>query len=246
MVQLETGGRMGVTNGDAGRCCKTPDEAQSKAPVHGHPARRRTSPALKHGAYSEAVLMPGEDPAAFRRLHRDLIEELSPTGRLEEETVASIARLVWRRQNLANFAIGQIVELIALSIENTPPEKTNLPSSKEELLAGIDELDQAARRMEKEKESRKSSMDFLEVASKVALDRLMKELELEERLDTMIERLIKRLMYLKGLKSIMSSTAITSPLSVKSARGPADMCDGKIAIISKSVKDLQGDRSWIR
>ena len=55
---------------------------------------KKISPALKHGAYSEAVLLPGEDPAEFEELHRGLIEELTPNGRLEEETVAAIARLV--------------------------------------------------------------------------------------------------------------------------------------------------------
>ena len=60
-------------------------------------------PALKHGAYSATGLLPGESRAAFEKLHRDLIGDLSPNGVLEEDTVASIAGLVWRKQNLATI-----------------------------------------------------------------------------------------------------------------------------------------------
>jgi hypothetical protein len=213
MAQLGTSHRLGVTAGDPRWCCKAAEEAQMRAPGERHHARRKSSPALKHGAYSEAVLLPGEDPAEFRRLHKDLIEEFSPTGRLEEETVAALARLVWRRQNLARFEIGQFVNLIALSIENAPSEETTLPRSKEEFSADLEELNQATQRMEKEKESRESSMDLLEITSKVVLNRLMKELDVEDRLDMMIDRQIKRILHLKGLKSIISSTATTSAAS---------------------------------
>jgi hypothetical protein len=31
--------------------------------------RKRLPPALKHGAYSEAALLPGDDPDEFKALH---------------------------------------------------------------------------------------------------------------------------------------------------------------------------------
>ena len=68
---------------------------------------KRLPPALKHGAYSEAALLPGEDPVEFKALHKGLIGDLRPNGRMEEETVLSIARLTWRRRNLARFELGQ-------------------------------------------------------------------------------------------------------------------------------------------
>ena len=34
-----------------------------------------THPALKHGGYSDTTLLPGEDPAAFEKLHNDLIKD---------------------------------------------------------------------------------------------------------------------------------------------------------------------------
>jgi hypothetical protein len=62
-----------------------------------------THPALKHGGYSATTILPGEDVAAFEKLHRDLIAELSPKGVLEEDIVAEMAHLMWRKQNLAIF-----------------------------------------------------------------------------------------------------------------------------------------------
>ena len=64
-------------------------------------------PALKHGIYSATTILPGESSAAFAKLRRDIIAELAPTGPLEHDTVESIVRLVWRKQNLATFRIAE-------------------------------------------------------------------------------------------------------------------------------------------
>ena len=45
---------------------------------------KKLFPALKHGAYSATGLLPGEDRAAFEKLHRDLQAELRPDGPFEE------------------------------------------------------------------------------------------------------------------------------------------------------------------
>jgi hypothetical protein len=65
-------------------------------------------PALKHAGYSATTLLPGEDAAAFEKLHRALIAEFSPVGALEEDIVADIARLTWRKQNLATFRVAEL------------------------------------------------------------------------------------------------------------------------------------------
>ena len=67
-------------------------------------------PALKHGGYAATALLPGENPAAFEKLHHDLIVELAPTGALEDDIVATLARLVWRKQNLATFRVANLRE----------------------------------------------------------------------------------------------------------------------------------------
>jgi hypothetical protein len=145
---------------------------------------KRIPPALKHGAYSEVTLLPGEDPDEFAELHRGLIAEFAPNGRSEEETVASIARLMWRRQNLAKFQIGQLSNQMFEVMEES--------IDKSGFARFVSELNKP-------------------------LNLLMKELDIEERLDSMIERLIKRLLMLRGLKSITSSTAIAAPAAAQKA-----------------------------
>jgi hypothetical protein len=61
--------------------------------------RKRLPPALKHGAYSEAALLPGEDPAEFKALHKGLIADFRPFRMplpLFVATRAPWARTAWR------------------------------------------------------------------------------------------------------------------------------------------------------
>jgi hypothetical protein len=57
--------------------------------------------------HQNLAIAPGEDPAAFEKLYQDLIAELQPDGPSENETVATIARLMWRKQNLETFRIAE-------------------------------------------------------------------------------------------------------------------------------------------
>ena len=66
----------------------------------------RRHPALKHGAFSATAVLPGESRAEFEKLHRDLVAEFSPSGALEDDVVMNIARIVWRKQNLATLRIA--------------------------------------------------------------------------------------------------------------------------------------------
>src|SRR5215813_7264583 len=79
--------------------------------------------ALKHAGYSATTLLLGEDPAAFEKLHRALIHEFAPVGTLEEEIVADMARLTWRKQNLATFRIAQLAQKRhhEINAEKAPP-----------------------------------------------------------------------------------------------------------------------------
>jgi len=61
--------------------------------------------ALKHGGYSNTTLLPGEDKAAFEKMHKDLIAEFEPSGRLEEDIINTLARTMWRKQNLITYRL---------------------------------------------------------------------------------------------------------------------------------------------
>ena len=66
---------------------------------------KKPQAAFKHGAYSATAVLPGEDEDAFRELHQKIIAELAPVGALEEDLVGTIARVLWRKQNLAILRI---------------------------------------------------------------------------------------------------------------------------------------------
>ena len=119
---------------------------------------KKRHPALKHGAYSVTGLLPGESRAGFENLYLGLIAELHPDGPLEDEAVATITRLVWRKQNAATFS---------------------------------------------------SSM-----RDEVNVHKMLANFEIEERLDGMIDRLLKRLWMLQASKyrpSTASAPRIPGP-----------------------------------
>ena len=71
---------------------------------------KKFPPALKHAGYSATTLLPGENRAAFEKLHRALVAELVPVGPLEEDIVADLARLIWRKQNLATCRMAELAQ----------------------------------------------------------------------------------------------------------------------------------------
>lgn len=178
-------------------------------------------PALKHAAYSATTLLPGEDKAAFERLHRDLIDELVPVGALEEGIVADIASLVWRKQNLATFRIARLAEAHREKIQNevvpySEFEHIKIPGSREfteeeqaEQQKGFRTADAQARR---ELGEIHQLIDLGEEAT--TIEGLMSELEVLERLDGLIGKHLKQLMMVRGVKSLSlsSSSAATSQI----------------------------------
>ena len=73
----------------------------------GLPASKRHN-ALKHAGFSAATILPGESAAEFEKLQQSLIAEFRPNGALEEETVASLAHLLWRKRNLSTFRLAEL------------------------------------------------------------------------------------------------------------------------------------------
>jgi hypothetical protein len=169
-------------------------------------------PALKHGAYSATALLPGEDAAEFEKLHQALIAELAPSGALEDDMVATMARYLWRKQNLATFRIAEDARNRSSAITS---EK--LPSDHSFPLLDMfeDEIDPAQRReliraaADQARQELGEKYKLVEIGEMATVNRLMTDLEVEERLDAMIDRCLKRLLFLRGLKSL--SQASSSP-----------------------------------
>jgi hypothetical protein len=159
-------------------------------------ARKRIPPALKHGGYSANALLPGEDRAAFEKLHRGLIAELAPDGALEEDTVASIARLLWRKQNLATFSNAELARKRCFEITEEMKREAGIRYHDQDHL----EVEQAA-----DARARKElgeMYELVEIGGEATLDHLMKKLDVHDRLDAMIDRCLKRLLFVRGLKSL--------------------------------------------
>ena len=58
---------------------------------------------FKHGLYSKAIVIPGEDPAAFEALRADLAAEHRPVGLTEEMLVDEVAQHYWRMKRFRSL-----------------------------------------------------------------------------------------------------------------------------------------------
>ena len=65
--------------------------------------------ALTHGAYSGFDILPGEDREASKKSQQELIAEYTPSGPHEEDIVDTIARQLWRKQNLLIYRLTKLV-----------------------------------------------------------------------------------------------------------------------------------------
>jgi hypothetical protein len=179
---------------------------------------KKRHPALKHGAYSSTAVLPGENPAEFEKLHQALIAELAPTGALEEDVVADIARLVWRKQNLATLRRAEGVRAIWFELrekkfyEKYPDalprpihlgvcfQTVNVPKSFDAI------MDEARKELGE-------NFRLVEIGDAATVEGLSRDLDIEERLDALIDKGFKRLLFLRSLKSLqtVSSSAPLQP-----------------------------------
>jgi phage gp16-like protein len=120
-------------------------------------------------------------------------------GPLEDETVATIARLVWRKQNATTFSLASSARAAYSHII----KEIRAPTDTDDLAvaeASNKTADAQAR------EELGEYYKFVEMGDEVNVHKMLERFEIEERLDGMIDRLLKRLWMLKASKSL-SSTA---------------------------------------
>ena len=167
--------------------------------------------ALKHGGYSTMGLLPGESPEAFEKLHKDIVVELAPDGALENDVVLTVARLLWRKQNLSTFRTAELARQRRNQIIDEELARRDIPNSifSDPLYEGEDE-DRAAREeavQAGQEEARDELGDQYELTESDAatVDRLVVDLAVEDRLNSAIDRCLKRLLMVKGVKSITAA-----------------------------------------
>ena len=177
--------------------------------------RNRIPPALKHGAYSATAVLPGESRAAFEKLHRDLIAEFNPSGVLENDIIADMARLVWRKQNLGTLRIaehaqksGRILQLRFTNTRRSASGITVFRTDPEQEEQEREEIQAAKDRVRKELGD---NFELVELGEAATFDGLTKELDIKERLDAAIARCLKQLLLVRGVKSVAATPAAASP-----------------------------------
>ena len=66
-------------------------------------SRKSKLNAIKHGLFSEMIILPGEDPEEFDALYLALSDEWSPDGPTQEDRVLNIAKNLWRKRRLSRL-----------------------------------------------------------------------------------------------------------------------------------------------
>jgi hypothetical protein len=101
--------------------------------------KSRNYNAFKHGAFARYAVLQYESDDEFWELNANLFEELRPEGALEQETVSSIAKLIWakrRTEKMFNHELETALESpyfpIALIIR-TMLEDVDSAKNREEL-----------------------------------------------------------------------------------------------------------------
>jgi hypothetical protein len=157
--------------------------------------------ALRHAAFSATTILPGESVEDFEKLLKQVRAEFSPEGACEEDIVSTMAHLLWRKQNLHTFRLADVARQRCDEID----QKVHGPKFYE-MAQKFNEPDPAV----KNAQARQIKQDafgevpctLVELGDAATLEGLMKELEVQDRLDAMIHRCVKRLLMVRGIKSL--------------------------------------------
>lgn len=176
---------------------------------------KKFPPAFKHGGYARTILFPGEDQAAYKRLYDGIVAEFAPVGPVEEDIVKELADNVWRKQNLRIFRVAKLAryQYDAFFDHCRPkPLPMLMPAwgveedtrSPEQIRA----LEEAAKQRAREELS-EVSLQLVEMGEEITIEHYMAELTVLDRINANIDRCIKRLLMVRGAKSMSLSPSPT-------------------------------------
>jgi hypothetical protein len=185
------------------------------------PKKNGLPAALKHGAYSQSGLLPGEDAAAFEKLHAGLLADFLPQGAVEENIVADLARLYWRKQNLATYRRAERARRRHSAIKDeTGPDDLELRLSRPRKYPVMNLPVEIGPRYEAANQQAREELgddwELIEMGNLATVEYLLQELSVADRLDGMIDRALKRLLFVRGIKSYgAGSSAGPNPPSIE-------------------------------
>jgi hypothetical protein len=79
-----------------------------RLPKHKEQAKMTRKPggknnALKHGAYAQELILPGESEKEFEELLESLVAEWAPNGVSEEQTILDLAKYMWAKRRIDRY-----------------------------------------------------------------------------------------------------------------------------------------------
>ena len=151
--------------------------------------------ALKHGAFSNMLFLPGEDPAEFEKLRADLIFELHISGASEEAVVDAIAKTIWQERRKDLYQRLQIEGVVKKARE---PKLHPLWKSCQamERAAGVENPQPVLVPPDDADDPMLGLREF------ATLESLSKELDLDLKIQAKLDRQYKRLWQIKAAKQI--------------------------------------------
>jgi hypothetical protein len=173
-----------------------------------------SSNALKHGAFSEVLILPGEDPAAFEKLKQRLFAEFNVSGCSEELTMTSIAKTMWQLQRLRVYEHVQFLR--AQGSRSSNPDGFSIKEvidkfkAKRGLIAPDDSSAKAPTQEAPPKEKTTDEL-LLQLGDFVSLGHMDKELEVENKIMAKLDRLFRRYFQIKTMKSLMDERDVPAP-----------------------------------
>jgi hypothetical protein len=176
----------------------------------------RVPSAVKHGIFSGIGPLPTENSAKFWKFKKQIFAELGLVGPSEEGIGDKIVCFEWRLKNLFTYELAKRANQRHRSIyaQVDPPQyepyfprlidpdyRELEPPSPEELAARRKAADEQA------KAELGDAIKLVELGDVVTYEFLEKQLAIMERLEVMIARVYKKLLYVRGVKSMSFSTA---------------------------------------
>jgi hypothetical protein len=169
-------------------------------------------PALKHGIYSGFGLLPTEDQAEFQKFKQEIFDEYVPVGRSERNIVENMACKMWRRQNLFTYCLAKRARDrdSAIYAKLSPPPMF-WSSLRGEETRSAEELEALRKRAdERARVELGAAIELVEIGEVATFEYMEKELAMIERLDAAIARDQKSLLYVRGIKSMLSGAVAPS------------------------------------
>jgi hypothetical protein len=153
---------------------------------------KKLPPALKHGAFAATTILPGKSETEIQKIARKH-NRRAQSGRCSRTR----NRLFPGSPHLAKRALGDFLES-----EHAQARFTNIQMSLQD--TGVTDLFEESRPAadKRARQELGEAYDLVEIGEGVTLDGLARQLAILERLDRSIEADYKRLLLLRGVKSL--------------------------------------------